>query len=286
MKLGLGPTTVALQDGMQFVECFRGRCARHLERLCGLYHSLLNRQRDCSRNIRRWSECDRSFPSTIFGDTFGDDTLAVTVYLTSGADDAVMTEADVICNTAFHYDSYRGPLQTTAADIHRIFVHEFGHVLGLAHARDRCEGRLIMEPEISDLDHLGADDIAGARHLYGAEISNLPEPVFLRQDDSFTYSPDANNSPASYSAVDLPPGIAIDSATGKVSGSPTAGGVYGAVITAHGPIADAHGTISFTVAGFEQSTRVSSISYPSIPSAWSRTPYARAFTSGRSTGSR
>ncbi len=164
-----------------------------------------------------------SFPARFSATHFGDDTLAVTVFLTSGADDAVITEADVICNTAFRYDSYRGPLQTTAADIHRIFVHEFGHVLGLDHA-GTAGGQVIMEPEISDLDHPAADDIAGVRHLYGAEITNLPEPVFLRQDDSFTYSPTANNSPTSYSALYLPPGITIDSASGRLSGTVMAGG--------------------------------------------------------------
>jgi hypothetical protein len=251
MKLGLGPTTVALQDGSG---SWNASAADALDIWNG-YVDFITLSSIASATVPEISGDGVNatfFSSTIFGDTFGDDTLAVTVFLTSGANGAVMTEADVICNTAFRYDSYRGPLQTTAADIHRIFVHEFGHVLGLAHVTNTPPGQALMEPIISDLDHLAADDVAGGRHLYGAEITNLPEPVFLRQDDSFTYSPTANNSPTSYSALYLPPGITLDSATGKVGGSPTAGGVYGAVITAHGPIADAHGTISFTVAGFER----------------------------------
>ena len=120
------------------------------------------------------------FSSTIFGDTFGDYTLAVTVFLTSGTDDAVMTEADVICNTAFRFDSYRGPLQSTAAYIHRIFVHEFGHILGLAHVFLSPPGQLIMQPEISDLDHPVGDDITGIHYLYGASFYYPPGNVTLR----------------------------------------------------------------------------------------------------------
>ena len=88
-----------------------------------------------------------------------------------------MTEADVICNTAFRYDSYRGPLQSTAADIHRIFVHEFGHILGLAHVFLSPPGQLIMQPEISDLDHPVGDDITGIHYLYGASFYYPPGNV-------------------------------------------------------------------------------------------------------------
>jgi hypothetical protein len=48
------------------------------------------------------------FSNLVFGDEFGDLTLAVTVYL-SDSSEKVLTEADVVVNTAFVYDSYRGP---------------------------------------------------------------------------------------------------------------------------------------------------------------------------------
>jgi len=124
------------------------------------------------------------FSNTIFGDDFGDQTLAVTVYLTdSGVN---MIEADVLVNNAYRFDSYRGPLQSSAADFHRIIVHEFGHVPGLDHVTPYPPGQAIMEPIISDFDHLGADDVAGVRKLYGADITNLPEPVFLREDNALS----------------------------------------------------------------------------------------------------
>ena len=248
MKLGLGPTTVALQDGSS---SWNASAADALDIWNG-YVDFITLSSIASATVPEISGDGVNatfFSSTIFGDTFGDDTLAVTVFLTSGE---VMTEADVICNTAFHYDSYRGALQTAAADIHRIFVHEFGHVLGLGHVTNTPPGQALMEPGISDLDHLAPDDIAGVRQLYGANIMNLPEPGLLREGDSFTYSLlDANNGPTSYSALGLPPGITIDSASGHINGSAMAGGVYGVVITAHGPIANAYGTFQMTVAGFE-----------------------------------
>jgi len=157
MKLGLGPTTVALQDGSS---SWNASAADALDIWNG-YVDFITLSSIASATVPEISGDGVNatfFSSTIFGDTFGDDTLAVTVFLTSGE---VMTEADVICNTAFHYDSYRGALQTAAADIHRIFVHEFGHVLGLGHVTNTPPGQALMEPGISDLDHLAPDDIAG-----------------------------------------------------------------------------------------------------------------------------
>ncbi len=110
-----------------------------------------------------------------------------------------------------------------------------------------------MEPVISNFDHLGADDIAGVRSPYGAEITFLPESVALRVGDAYssdTY--DASNSPSSYSATGLPPGLSIDSKTGHISGTATTSGAFGPGITAHGPITDAYGTFPMTVLGLEE----------------------------------
>ena len=66
------------------------------------------------------------FSNKIYGDTFGTNVLAVT--LTSSRD-AVITETDVVFNTAVSFDSYRGPQQGSTYDFHRVALHEFGHVL-------------------------------------------------------------------------------------------------------------------------------------------------------------
>ena len=94
---------------------------------------------------------------SVFGDTFGDEALAVTAYLDG------ISEADVMVNQAFSFNSYRGPQQDAAYDIHRVLLHEFGHVIGLDHPDEYGQQVIaIMNSVISDLDYLAPDDMDGA----------------------------------------------------------------------------------------------------------------------------
>jgi hypothetical protein len=240
MQLGLGPATVSLQDG---ASSWNASAADAVDIWNG-YLDFITFSSVSAATVPEVSGDGVNsafFSNTVFGDSFGEDTLAATVLLDQVGPVVLETaEADVVVNTAFRFDSYRGPQQSGVSDFHRIVLHEFGHVLGLDHVTFNPPGQALMEPIISDLDHLGADDVAGVRNLYGSEISFLPESVSLRVGD--TYSSDtyrANNSPTSYSASGLPPGLTIDSQSGHISGTATTSGVYGPVITAHGPIADA-----------------------------------------------
>ena len=74
------------------------------------------------------------FTNTVFGQSFGAYTLAVTYYRYSGSR---MSEADILFNTAQQWDSYRGALRFGSngyaiADIQRVALHELGHAIGLA----------------------------------------------------------------------------------------------------------------------------------------------------------
>jgi hypothetical protein len=247
MQLGLGTTAAHLQDGMT---SWNASAADAVDIWNG-YLDFISFTSVSSTTVPEASGDGVNsvfFSDTVFGDAFGSDTLAVTVILTApGPITTEMAEADVVVNTAYRFDSYRGPLQTTF-DFHRIALHEFGHVLGLDHVTNDPPGQVLMEAYISDLDHITSDDIAGVRSLYGAEISFLPTSVTLRVGDS--YSSDnyrTNNKPTSFSATGLPPGLTIDSITGKITGTVTTSGIYGPVITAHGPFADAYGTFPMTV---------------------------------------
>jgi hypothetical protein len=71
-----------------------------------------------------------SFASSFFGHSFGSSTLAVTYYSYSGSR---MLEGDIVFKTAWTWDSYRGGLRS-APDIHRVALHELGHLLGMAHS--------------------------------------------------------------------------------------------------------------------------------------------------------
>jgi hypothetical protein len=120
------------------------------------------------------------FSSTIFGQTFGTGTLAVTYYRTSGIN---MVETDVLFNKAQSFDSYRGPLQYGSngyaiPDIRRVALHELGHAIGLGHPDTAGQHvDAVMNSVVSNRETLSGDDIAGARSMYGAPSGPTPTPV-------------------------------------------------------------------------------------------------------------
>jgi hypothetical protein len=119
------------------------------------------------------------FTTTIFGQAFGANTLAVTYYSSSGSN---MIESDTLFNRAATFDSYRGPLQFIAhgpaiADIRRVFLHELGHSLGLGHPdQGGQQVTAVMNSIVSNQEVLSSDDIAGGQFLYGAPVA-LPTPT-------------------------------------------------------------------------------------------------------------
>ncbi len=115
--------------------------------------------------------------STIAGESFGVGTLAVTVSYSSGN---TSTEADIIFNTAYTWDSYRNNLRPGVMDIQRVALHELGHVLGLGHPDENGQYlAAIMNSRVSDIGFLLTDDIAGAQRLYGP-------PGFAPANDNFS----------------------------------------------------------------------------------------------------
>jgi Matrixin len=120
------------------------------------------------------------FSNSIFGQSFGSGTLAVTYYTSSGGS---MIESDTLFNRAAIFDSYRGPLQfiphgSAIADIRRVFLHEMGHTLGLGHP-DTGGQRVtaVMNSIVSDQEVLSSDDIAGGQYLYGVGTGSTPTPT-------------------------------------------------------------------------------------------------------------
>jgi outer membrane biosynthesis protein TonB len=119
------------------------------------------------------------YSSSVFGQSFGAYTLAVTYYRYSGSR---MAEADILFNTAQQWDSYRGALRFGSngyaiADIQRVALHELGHVIGLGHP-DQAGQKVdaVMNSVISSRCTLSSDDIAGGQALYGAP-SGSPTPT-------------------------------------------------------------------------------------------------------------
>lgn len=232
MQLALGPTDVTLLDGLGTWNSSAADALtlwnQHIDfvKFAWVSGSTAPKGPDDGFNSVLFSD-------TIFGEGFGDSTLAVTVVWTSDRDATVETEADVIFNNAQSYNSYRGPILPSSYDFHRVALHEFGHVLGLAHAYNNPVGQGLMEPVISNLDHLAADDIAGAVYLYGYRITTPPTNQFY-QGEPVTWFIQANNHPTSFSATGLPAGLQLNTATGEITGSALVAGTFAITVTAHG----------------------------------------------------
>ncbi len=117
-----------------------------------------------------------AFSNSVFGQSFGNGTLAVTYFIMQGAN---LVEADVLFNRAQTFDSYRGPLRFggpggyATGDVRRVLIHELGHGMGLNHS----EGDNVMSPITSDREALSSDDIAGIQALYGVPATPPPAPA-------------------------------------------------------------------------------------------------------------
>jgi len=113
------------------------------------------------------------FAADFCGQGFGDIIAATNncADISTGA----MVNAPVIFGTTVAWNAYDGPLLLPSGpyDIHRVLLHELGHVLGLAHPDDYGQNvAAIMNRRVSDLYLLQGDDMAGIRSSYPGTAPN------------------------------------------------------------------------------------------------------------------
>jgi hypothetical protein len=112
------------------------------------------------------------FSSTFYGRSFGDAVAITTEWTVNNGKRRI--EADTIFNSNLDWNSYRGSLRTssqgnTLYDLHRVALHEFGHVVGLDHPDEQGQVvSAVMNSFVSNVDELRPDDIRGGQALYGA----------------------------------------------------------------------------------------------------------------------
>lgn len=238
MQLQLGPTNITLEDGSASWDA----SAADALGLWNPYMDAFQFDWILEANTSQASSDGFNsvfFSNSVFGETFGDGVLAVTVLLFDISQGEVSQEGDVVVNQAYQFDSYRGPLKpgdpaTRPYDIHRIFLHEFGHVLGLDHPDAFGQDvTAIMNSVISDLDSLATDDINGAIALYGLRITS-PGELDAQVGQAVSFQVTTTAAVSSYEATGLPAGLTINSATGHITGIVNVTGGFSAQITVHG----------------------------------------------------
>ena len=170
MRVQMGPASIALADGsVDWNDVVENALQLWNEQMAGMQFSWTEAPPGTAAAFDDGVN-SMQLSSTVYGDSFGASVLAVTLIHNVGNR---TTETDVLFNSANRFNSYRGVYAIfnglSYFDLHRIALHELGHVLGLDHPDEHNQTvNALMNSTVSELYFLQPDDIAGAVALYGA----------------------------------------------------------------------------------------------------------------------
>lgn len=95
---------------------------------------------------------------------------------------------------------------------------------------------------------------------------------------AFSYQITASNTPTSYAASGLPAGVSVNTGTGLISGTPTAGGTFNASVSATNATATANQTVTITIGFSPPTAGPASMTVPvNTATALDLTPYITGF---------
>jgi len=173
-----------------------------------------------------------------------------------------MTEADVTFDSNESWNSYRGNLRRgssggTLYDIHRVALHEFGHVLGLSHPDEAGQSRTaVMNSATSNTDSIQTDDNNGLLAIYGSAPSANRAPSVTASCSPCTVA--SGRTVALSASASDPDGDSLSYTWSISSGSPTSSATSSTTWTA--PFATGTVTATVTVSDAGGASASSSVS--------------------------